>query len=228
MHVINSLWAALAIAPVFLQPALAVLPKVWTLPDCTEEVKYDALPDRSAFWCGTLAERYADDGLHRRRFDLRIFSCRLPSAVYIIFSCLLKNFYIFMKGLHGRFGDIAFLVGLSIEGMKEELKIPDGTTAEEPIDVFAMLSGSFSMGAARITLLNPLAGAAFTAVSVLFAVISAINNHKFDYTNFGDFSDGHMGEILADMLEGVYEAINTIVAAVFENRAICNPTFLKS
>jgi hypothetical protein len=59
MHV-TSMRTALAVAPIILQPVLAVLPD-WTLPDCKPEVKYDTLADPGGFWGATLAEKYADE-----------------------------------------------------------------------------------------------------------------------------------------------------------------------
>jgi hypothetical protein len=99
---------------------------------------------------------------------------KLGGLYYLFVS--LKNFHSYMRGLHGRFQDEAFLSSLSLSGMKTELKIPDGTKDAEPVDQWALLGGAFSIGAAGLGVLNPAAGATLGAVSGVFQVISTLTS----------------------------------------------------
>jgi hypothetical protein len=86
----------------------------------------------------------------------------------------MKNFHGFMKEMRSRFFEASFIAGLQVGKMRQDLKIPDGESTDNPIDAWAMLGAGFTIASGS--------SGAFPAASGISAVgagvMSILSNVK--------------------------------------------------
>ncbi|KAK5739053.1 hypothetical protein LTR17_005571 [Elasticomyces elasticus] len=161
-------------------------------------------------WAARMLEEILPD-FAQSDFDSQ-FNAVDKGGLYYLYKSM-ENFHSFAKAYKDKLDRAAFSTAQEVGDMAEWLALPDGE-ADEPLDIFGIVSGAASIGS-LLSSANPAVAGAFDLVSGAADLLGNFQPKPEEKPDVGDEARATIDKMVASTIDALQDNISRLTESVF-------------